>query len=66
MNAGTVFVTVLLIGVIVLAVRSLIRQKKSGKSCGCGSCTGCTGCRTTADKNAGKSSALPETRNSSR
>lgn len=40
-NAGTLVVAlVLLIGVIA-ATAKIIRDKKNGKSCGCGECTGC-------------------------
>ena len=46
MTPGTVIVSILLLGVVVLAIRSIIRQKKAAKACGgCGgSCAGCTGC----------------------
>ena len=43
MTPGTVIVSILLLGVVVLAIRSIIRQKKAVKACGgCGgSCAGC-------------------------
>ncbi len=46
MTVGTVIVSLILIGVVALAIRSIVRQKKSAKACGgcCGSCVGCTGC----------------------
>lgn len=41
--AATIIVTLLIIGAVILAVRSLIKDKKSGKSCsGCsGNCGSC-------------------------
>ena len=43
-NAGTIAVCALVLAVAALAVRSLIRNKKRGKTpCGCG-CAGCAGC----------------------
>lgn len=46
MNAGTIFVLVLLIAVVCLIVRKMIRDKKAGRTCGsCGSCGGnCSHC----------------------
>ena len=34
MTPGTVIVSILLLGVVVLAIRSIIRQKKAVKACG--------------------------------
>ena len=43
-NLGTIIVCALVLVISALAVRSLIRDKKQGKSsCGC-SCSGCAGC----------------------
>jgi len=43
-NAGTIVVCVLVLVIAALAVRTLIRDKRRGKSpCG-GSCSGCAGC----------------------
>lgn len=43
-NLGTIIVCALVLVISALAVRSLIRGKKQGKSpCGC-SCSGCAGC----------------------
>ncbi|MCU6762956.1 Virus attachment protein p12 family [uncultured Roseburia sp.] len=41
--AATIIVALLVVGAVILAVRSLIKDKKSGKSCsGCsGNCAGC-------------------------
>lgn len=59
MTAGTVFVSILLILVVALAIRSIIRQKTSAGSCGgcCGSCAGCSGCHTIAGSQAGQRKA---------
>ncbi len=44
MNLGTAIVLLVLIAVCGLAIRSIIKDKKSGKSCSCGgSCSGCSG-----------------------
>lgn len=50
MNAGTIFVLVLLIAVVCLIVRKMIKDKQAGKTCG--SCGGnCSHC-SAATKNA--------------
>ena len=42
-NLGTIVVSLILIAVVALAVRTLIRNRKNGRSC-CGtSCSGCAG-----------------------
>ncbi|MCH5266710.1 MAG: FeoB-associated Cys-rich membrane protein [Lachnospiraceae bacterium] len=42
---GTVLVGGIIVLLVTLAVRSMIRDKKMGKSCQCGSdCSGCKGC----------------------
>ncbi len=42
---GTVFVGALVLGAIVLAVRSMVRDKKNGKSIQCGGdCSHCGHC----------------------
>ncbi len=42
---GTVFVGALVLGAIVLAVRSMVRDKKNGKSIQCGGdCSHCGRC----------------------
>ena len=43
-NLGTIIISLLLVFIVALAARSIIKDKKSGKSsCGgnCGSCGGC-------------------------
>ena len=41
-NIGTIIVSLVLIAIVALAVVSMIRDKKKGKSCTCGgSCSGC-------------------------
>ena len=43
-NIATIIVSIIVIMCIVFALRSIIKDKKSGKSCGCGSsCSGCAG-----------------------
>lgn len=39
-NIGNIIVTALILLAVFLAIRSVIRAKKSGKSCGCG-CQNC-------------------------
>jgi len=44
-NAGNILVLLVLAAVIGLIIRSMCRDRKKGKSCGCGSCKGCAmGC----------------------
>ncbi len=46
-NIGSIIVSLVLVLIVFIAVRSMIKDKKSGKcSCGgsCGSCGGCSGC----------------------
>ncbi len=40
-NIGTVLVCAVLIAVFALLIRSLVRDKKKGKSSCCGGCAGC-------------------------
>ncbi|RKI85928.1 FeoB-associated Cys-rich membrane protein [bacterium 0.1xD8-71] len=43
---GTIIVLALVAGAVVLAVRSMIKAKKAGKSLQCGGdCSRCGGCR---------------------
>ena len=42
MTFGDIIVLAVLALVIGLVVRGMIRDKKKGKSCGCGSCKGCS------------------------
>ncbi|MBR6897645.1 MAG: FeoB-associated Cys-rich membrane protein [Lachnospiraceae bacterium] len=42
-NIGTIIVSIIIATVLALAIRSLIRQKRNGRSC-CGSCGSCPGC----------------------
>lgn len=44
-NLATIIIGLMLLGVIVLAVRSIRRDKKAGRSCGScpGGCKGCSG-----------------------
>ncbi len=41
-NLGTIIVLLILAVVIGMAIRSLVKQKKSSAACGCG--CGCAGC----------------------
>lgn len=41
-NISTILVGLVVIGIVALAVRSIIKDKKSGKGCG-GGCSGCAG-----------------------
>ena len=45
-NLATILIGLLVLGLAALAVRSIWRDKKQGKSCGScgGNCSGCTGC----------------------
>lgn len=44
-NLGTILITAGLVFVVILSIRSLIKNKKQGKSCCGGSCAGCSaGC----------------------
>lgn len=44
---GTIVVEILVLLVIGNAVRCIIKDKKTGKSCAsCGGCGGCAGCKT--------------------
>ena len=50
-NLANIVIGFLLICAVVLAVRRIIRNKRSGKcSCGCTSCEGCSGCSGGAKK----------------
>lgn len=40
---GTIIIIAVLVVIVALIIRSLIKQKKSGKSCCGGSCKGCGG-----------------------
>lgn len=40
-NAGTIIVSVILIIVIALAIRSIIRNKRFGRNCCDGNCSNC-------------------------
>lgn len=43
-NIGTILVSLVLILIVVLVIRQMIKDKKSGKVCNgnCGSCHGCS------------------------
>lgn len=44
MNIGTIVVLLILCGVVALVIRSMIKDKKSGKSLQCGmNCKNCSG-----------------------
>ena len=44
MSAGTVIVAAVIIGAVILAIRTLLRDRCAGKNaCGC-NCRFCTGC----------------------
>ncbi len=51
-NAGTLAVCALVLVIVFFAARSLIRDRKQGKSpcgCSCSGCGGCGRCHSTAD-----------------
>ncbi|MCM1150126.1 MAG: FeoB-associated Cys-rich membrane protein [Butyricicoccus sp.] len=51
-NLGTIVVCALVLVIVALAARTLIRDKKQGRSpCGgsCSGCAGCGGCQSAAD-----------------
>lgn len=61
MNPGSVFVLLIIIGVVALIIRSMVRDRKAGASCACGlpegACglcaqkeTGCPSCCQSAKK----------------
>ncbi len=39
----TVIIALILIGIVAAIIAGMVRDKKKGKSCGCG-CGGCSGC----------------------
>ena len=43
-NLSTILITLVLIAIVVLIIRSLICQKKQGKSSCGGNCAGCAAC----------------------
>lgn len=43
MNVIDLILVLILAAVVFLAVRKLVRDRRSGKACSCG-CSGCTGC----------------------
>ena len=57
-NLSTIIISAVIAAVLVLAVVSLVRDKKKGKSItcsgSCGSCDACMGCSAGADKNNNK------------
>ena len=48
---GELLVIAAIAGAVFLAVRSMWRDYKSGKSCCGGSCAGCSGCSCCGEKN---------------
>ena len=44
MNIGTILISLVLLAVVGLIIRSMIRQKKQGKSSCGGNCAGCAAC----------------------
>lgn len=45
MNAGTIIVLLIVVGVVALVIRKIVRDKKSGKTCSsCGGGCGCDSC----------------------
>ena len=57
MTFGDIIVLAVLVLVVGLVVRGMIRDKKKGKSCGCGSCKGCSmagSCSSQSGCNCGK------------
>ena len=42
MTIGDILVLAALALIIGLIIRGMLRDKKEGKACGCGSCTGCS------------------------
>lgn len=41
MNLGTALVSLLLIAIVALIIRSIVKDKRAGKNVGCGSCKTC-------------------------
>ena len=41
---GTAIVLAIVAGGVALAIRSMVKDKKAGKSLQCGDCTHCSGC----------------------
>lgn len=41
MTMGDIIVITVLILIVALVIRGMIRDKKKGKHCGCGTCKGC-------------------------
>ena len=41
---GTAVVLIIVAGAAALAIRSIVKDKKAGKSVQCGDCTHCSGC----------------------
>jgi hypothetical protein len=41
-NLATIIAVVIIVGCLTLAIRKMIRDKKSGKTCCSGSCGGCS------------------------
>ena len=44
MNIGTILISLVLVAVVGLIIRSMIRQKKQGKSSCGGNCAACAAC----------------------
>ncbi len=50
-NLGTLAVGVFLLTVVFLAVRSMLRRRRSGAACSsCGSCGSCSACKSCCQK----------------
>ena len=43
-NIGTILISLVLLAVVTLIIRSMMRDKKQGKSSCCGNCAGCAAC----------------------
>lgn len=42
MTSGDILVLTVLVLIVVLVIRGMVRDRKKGKHCGCGSCKGCS------------------------
>lgn len=53
-NLATILIGLVVLALVLLAARSIWRDKKQGKSCGScpGGCSGCSGCSAGSRKNA--------------
>ena len=43
MNLTEIVVALVLVGIVALIIRSMVKDRRAGKSLSCGSCKGCSG-----------------------